>query len=122
MSNADQLAWRGVAYLAFAPRSKTANTAPTIPEISNGSRPSTPHKKPAHKPAASIASPQRPWKLPWALDCNSSPTGPEIQAFPTPSQHAVKGPYTTISPHPVARFVVMPKPRSPTAKNTSPIP
>ena len=70
---------------AAAPSRTTANTAPTQPEISNGSRPSAPHKNPAHSPAASTAKPLKPWKTPWALDCSSPPTSVEIQAFPTPS-------------------------------------
>jgi Domain of unknown function (DUF4873) len=38
----------------------TANTPPTIPEMSSGSRPSAPHRNPAHNPAASTAKPLRP--------------------------------------------------------------
>ena len=37
--------------------SATANTPPTIPEINSGSRPSAPHRNPAHNPAASTAKP-----------------------------------------------------------------
>jgi MFS family permease len=51
-------AWRRVPDAAAS--RTTANTAPTAPEISSGSWPLGPHRKPAHNPAASTASPLRP--------------------------------------------------------------
>jgi MFS family permease len=53
-----ELAWCRVP--AAAASRTTANTAPTAPEISSGSWPLGPHRKPAHSPAASTASPLRP--------------------------------------------------------------